>query len=392
MSDVAPFRQPSPEVAHKQSETPEVFTPDLEGFDFARYEAREEALLGVAGNSDDTRGMIADFQDQDPAVGVMLDNLHNREITGKPVRGLQARLAVLSGSVIHLGLPELNFRAGVAAETGFEAADLRGADFTDSVMPLSSFVGCDLSGASFVSAVINGADFTNAKLVGADMTGAYLVNPTGLTEAQLRGVKLDGVRVVVAPDQGDAKKSIEAALSGYFGKLATSSELLSKTDPVPIALEGTVVPPLQANRSFEGLYGQKLALRGVDFTASRLIGLTLVEVVAPGIVLRGSRVSGAVVSKSNLNNADLHSAWAPGSIWESVSMRDADFTGANLVGSIFRGVDLTGAKGLSAHNTNLEGVIFESCTLPDGSSYDGFSLQFDEPAKTPELPDVGQEG
>lgn len=85
--------------------------------------------------------------------------------------------------------------------------------------------------------------------------------------------------------------------------------------------------------------------------------------------------SGARIKRSLLDEADLFGLWAPGSVWEDVSLKGANLTNANLVGSIFRRVDLRDVIGLDAKNTNIEGIVLDDCMLPSGYNYDGFALK-----------------
>lgn len=380
MSDIAPFEAGKHPAVPEQSD---VFKPELAGFDFPAYEQRQEMLNSAIGDSVVTRTLLAQYHEENPGTGVMLNHLHDRLVTGDDVPRLCARLAILSGSTLQIGLPGLDFRGGVGVETRFQG-DLPGANFTDSVVPRVDFTGRDLRGVPFVNAIVNGGDFTGAKVDGVDFTGAYLVNVKGLTVQQLEGVVLDGARVIVAPEEADGVKDLERALSSHFGSMITPDRL-SRVEPVPMALAGSKIPLLQTNRSFKGLYGHKLVLNDVDFTRSKLHGMTLEEIIGRGIILRGAFASGGIVTKSILDGADMHSFWAPGMIWEDVSLRGADVTNMNAAGSVFRGVDLTGVVGLDAKDTNLEGVILEDCRLPEGFTYDGLSVLAPNDSP-PELP------
>ncbi|MCA9331034.1 pentapeptide repeat-containing protein, partial [Candidatus Saccharibacteria bacterium] len=323
MSDMQPF-----EAGKSGIEVPAddrvVFTAPMDGFDGLAYGQREEALAAIANDPSATGALIAEYQQQDPAVGIMVNNVHNRVVTGPDVPRLCAKLAIFSGSTLDIGLPALDFRGGVAVETKFRK-DATGADFTDSVMPRVDFSGRDLRGVSFVNAIVNGGDFTDAKLDGVDFTGAYLIDVHGFTEEQLEKVVLDGARVPLVPEKATGSKDIESALSSHFGAMV-AKDRLGRVDPVPMALEGGQVPLLQSNKSFKGLYGVKVVLNDVDFTRSKLHGMTLKEIVGRGIILRGAFASGGVVTNSILDGADMHSFWAPGMIWEDVSLRGADVT------------------------------------------------------------------
>jgi len=388
MSDLAPF-DGSKEVA-PVSQQPDVFRPMLEGFDWGGYEAREEHLSSIADSPEATRLAIVQYRDDTSGVGIMMDNLHNRRLEGAPVGNLPASLAVMSRSVITMGLPGLNFRGGVATEATFAGIDLRGADFTDAVMPQTDFREANLGGASFVNAIVNGGNFEGANLDSVDFSGAYLVEATGLTRQQLRSVVLRGARVIMLPEDVERREGMLGTLSSHFSGLIDTNNPQNQVEAVPVALETSVVAQLQTNRNFKGLHGNRLLLNGVDFTRSTLHGMTLIEPVARGVVFRSSQLSGAVVRGTqdvlaDMTGADMHSIWAPGSLWVNVDMSGANLAKANLAGSVFRNVDLRGVKGLDEQGTNLEGVVFEHCRLPDGFDYDGLKLVSPKRSGQPEL-------
>ncbi len=388
MSDLSPLDGSKEMIPVSQQ--PEVFKPMLEGFDWGAYEAREERLGAIADSPEATRLALVEYLRDGSGVGVMMDNLHNRTLEGAPIGNLPASLAIMSRSVITMGLPGLNFRGGVAVEATFAGTNLRGADFTDAVMPQADFREANLRGASFVNAIINRGKFDGASLDSVDFSGAYLVEVTGLTKEQLRSVVLRGARVVMLPEDVERKEGMLGTLSSHFSGLIDANDPKNQVEAVPAAPETSVVAQLQTNRNFKGLYGERLLLNGVDFTRSTLHGLTLIEPVARGVVFRNSQLSGAIVMGTedvlaDMTVADMHSMWAPGSLWVNVDMSGANVAKANLAGSVFRNVDLRGVRGLSEQGTNLEGVVFENCRLPDGFEYDGLKLIGPEQPGQPQL-------
>lgn len=270
MSDVQPFSHGNLQPAVPAES--EVFKAELDGFDWEQYAQRQDQLDEALAIHQSPRDLIERLHLDDPENGVRVNNLNNRTIEGKPIAGLDARLAVLSGSAIKLGLPGLSFRGGVAAETKFQGINLRGADFTDSVVPGADFTEADLSGVSFVNSVVSGANFTGANMRGVDFAGAYLIDVEGLSPDQLKTVNLRGARALVTPQAGD--KDLASALATRFGNLDVSEDLQSQMDPIPVAFDQKV-PLLQSNRVLRGLYGVDLVLDGVDFSGSRMHGLTL---------------------------------------------------------------------------------------------------------------------
>ena len=384
MSDPAPFEA---DVSRQtvSADTSEVFKPDLTGFNWDLYGARQEQInhLLINRSGEELGGLLQQFHSEAPDTGVMLNNLHGTRIKGPAIRGLHAALAVMSRSVIDLDIPGFNFKGGVAPEADFSGHDLSGSNFVNSVLTGSVFEGANLSGADLTNAVLNGANFKDAELGGTDFTGAYLVNVTGLSEEQVKKMKIQATRAIFMAPSGAT--SLEQMLLTRFGEAKSLEDILKFLDPVPVAVNADWDQPvgrLQAKRLLRGLYAEKANWTQADFTSADLTGATIEGLMANQVSFRAATIGGTVIKRAVMREADMVSTWAPGVVLEDVDLRDANFAKSNLVGAVLRGVDLRGVRGLSDSETNVEGlVIEESCLLPSGYGYDGVSLQISDKLK-----------
>ncbi len=378
MSNVAPFEgSAAVEVISVNGlQTPSLFEPDLEGFDWVSYEDRQVQLDAVRSNNGTygsrTGDLLRDFHENDDELGVKLANLDNREIGGIIPRGLNASFAILTLSNISTDMLDANFQKSVFTETDFGSKDFTGADFTDAVMVGAKFAGARLNGASFVNVVLNGADFTNAELRGVDFTGAYLQDVKGLTPEQVRTATLTGARMMLRPE-GDA--TLDQLLSSRFGAIGSIDDIRKKLDAMPVSID-QVPGILQSNKLLRGVVVQGGMWNGVSLVGSDLTGATIDGLLANKSLLRGATMSGSRITNATLKEADMVGAWAPGVVMEGVALTDANLKGANLCGAIFRAVDLRGVTGLDPKGSNLNGIfIDDSSRLPQGYGFDGNSLQ-----------------
>ncbi|MGC0250423.1 pentapeptide repeat-containing protein [Pseudactinotalea sp. Z1748] len=83
------------------------------------------------------------------------------------------------------------------SDTDMSGADLRGGDFSVTVLDRAKLVGSDLRDADLGSASMYRADLTRAKLGGADLTDAQLTSAT-MVEADLEGANLTNVHLAGA--------------------------------------------------------------------------------------------------------------------------------------------------------------------------------------------------
>lgn len=380
MSDLTPFAEGRGlDSANTETSDLEVFKPVLDGFDWPAYEARQDRLDEVLGQSvaPAVGKLILELHETNPEVGVEVNNLHNTVIEGSPVNGLHAKLAVISASKVGIDLRRLDFNGGVGSEADFSGRDISGSDFVNTVMPGAKFIGTNLRGVDFTNSVLNGVDFTDAETDGVDLTGAYVINPIGLTEEQISKLRLQATRAIVLDSSTDA--SLEQLLASRFGKAQTVDDLKKLLDPVPVAVNyefGAPIGRLQTKRILRGLYAQKANWSQVDFTASDLTGAVVEDLKADQGSFRAATIGGMIIRSGSMREFDFTSAWAPGAVLEDVDLRGSSMAKANLVGSVLRGVDLRGVTGLSEEGTNINGlVIGEGCLLPQGYGYDGVKLQ-----------------
>jgi uncharacterized protein YjbI with pentapeptide repeats len=156
-----------------------------------------------------------------------------------------------------------------------------------------------------------------------DLSGAELKH-TRLTEADLRGVNLTSANLESSVADGSSFRRADLTLAVM--NLAS----LNGADLYRANLE---------EAELEGAHLRGADLEGVDLSRAHLIGADLSE----GVDLRSAKLEG-----TNLTHADLRGARLSFSILSGTIVDGTDFTGAQVLGTIFARIDLSHAKGPDA--------------------------------------------
>ncbi len=191
--------------------------------------------------------------------------------------------------------------------------DLRGTDWTNSILIGVDFSGSDLTAASFGGSHLFGVTFDNTTMsavrvassqwYGVDADGIDFADPTfdeGNMEISLSWMNLDGrdLTILTGPLRFNGTRARGANLTGLL-------------------LRG----------------GQFADLAGADLTGATLLSGEGFNGSFVGATMRGVQMSGATMDGSDLSNADLTDATAV----------NTTFRMANLSGAIVVGADFTGA-------------------------------------------------
>ncbi|CCB65303.1 pentapeptide repeat-containing protein [Hyphomicrobium sp. MC1] len=192
------------------------------------------------------------------------------------------------------------------------------------------------------------ADLRQANLFGTDLTGA------NLSGVDLSGARLD--RAVIISARFDGATLDDASLM----RPATTSTL------VPIPREAP---------SLKGASLKRVKFFG-DFSGSDFSGADLTDSVCAPInrtgfiehlwrsVFVSANLSGAILTRANMDRSQLSFAVLKGAILHATQLRGADLSGADLSGADLSGADLTDADltdanitGADLSGTRLHGAI-----------------------------------
>ncbi|MCU0493620.1 MAG: pentapeptide repeat-containing protein [Chloroflexaceae bacterium] len=346
------------------------------------------------------------FRTQDRgAVGFNRKDLRAVEAEGcdlrdLPVRWTDARAAVLRGAdASYSTFDETNLRAAdgssmVAHYASFERADLRAAVLTEAQLSQTQFAGACMRRAVLYRAVLHqanmhGADLRKADLRKAQLQGANLhranlagacLEEADLTDADLTEANLTGARLAGAVVAGTIFH--QAIADGAdFRSCALSDEQLAAMErqsraTLPDGREVHTLSeekiqelPVEASQlRFAQLSGGFLE---TDMSQGDLLGADLsgsfVEVCLERAMLRYARISGDFY-RGTFAGANCQHSRISGEFFQT-SFRHVDFSGADLSGAIFDGVDLEGATITEAQLRTLT-RLYRS-VMPDGTRYDG---------------------
>lgn len=120
--------------------------------------------------------------------------------------------------------------------------------------------------------------------------------------------------------------------------------------------------------------------RDVDAEASIFLNATLRECEFTGANLRGALLAGACLQSANLQDACLVDSSFCGADLRTAHLQNADLTNANLEGAVLEGANLKGAK---LYNANLKGANLQRAYLShlnlrhtqlEGARLDGANL------------------
>ncbi len=226
----------------------------------------------------------------------------------------------------------LSLRARNLSYSTFDRSDLRGTDFTSSVLHNARFYETNLHSVKFDSAQMKNTDMRRAifagrtTMIGADLQGANLrdakFGALEMRHAQLQGAQLQGISV-----------NRESKI-WYLG--------LAGAD-----LRGAQLQKADLGQGW---------LVGAIFEGANLQGANLSRVKAQGAKFDNAQLQGA-----NLNGAKLAGASLRGAQLQAASLQEAELRGTDLSGAQLQGTDLIKTKiwmvpTLSAEQITLAGI------------------------------------
>ncbi len=236
-------------------------------------------------------------------------------------------------------------------------ANLTGANLSGSTLTFANLIGANLTGADLSNTTFVNADLTDADASGADFTNA-LLNTVIVTNTNFTGAILIGV-------QAAALGGTPAALpTGYvirqnvllgpgvdLSNLDLTSGNLTGLDLTGASLVGTqlqnanltasvllgVRSPVAPFVNFPPFASAPVLPPGYQFTSG-------FHLVGPGVDLSNTDVSGvAIPTGLDLTGANFTNADLSGSLFDQTNLTGADLTNANLNGTGLQGVNLSGA-------------------------------------------------
>ena len=208
----------------------------------------------------------------------------------------------------------------------FKGSSLRGADFTNATLSHADFSGCDLTGANFNGANLGHANLSEAILDKASMKRTILdsaiLDEATFTSANLKGASFIGTQ---------------------FGKVSFAGANLSNVKWLGLKTDD----PSLAQKASDLDLGLADALDSLDIGQVSCHKATLKNSILLGCSGEKIDMRESKWLKSSLVKCDLSSAVFIGANLEELNvvqdtvLRGSDFTGAQIIRSYFRGIDLT---------------------------------------------------
>ena len=245
------------------------------------------------------------------------ESVDGRDFTGASLNGVDLSGADLSGAFLESAdLAGANLAGAKLANTMFAHANLTGADLS----------GADAGGANFGSATLRDADlsdvnaeravFGKASLVGVNLSGAKLAGADFL-EARFENTDLSRTN-------GSGLNFLQSTLTGVSFNGAT----LTKCNFIEVDGDG------------------------VDFAGATLDESVFIQAELPKVIFRGGRLkSFRVVHECKMKGADFSGAVMNESNFRGTDLREANFSEAHAHKSDFSECDLRGASFYRAHAT-----------------------------------------
>lgn len=372
---ITPFAEGAGALERIVEPSADVFKPDLDGADFVAYEERQNELDAVRLTVGGTESVIS--RHGRVGQGLLLNEMHDLDLTENVPKGLEMPLAVLTGSRVSTDLINANLHGAVGSLAVFRGS-IRFGNFSDGVFPRLDLRGVDARNVNFGNTVLTGLLVDeNTQLDGARFRNAFLLSVKGLSSEHLTQADFSGAFVFAEPDNNGI--SVYEQLAQGFGPAQDPRAVIRQARVVP---EGYKLPKISSGHDLRALYAENLTGTGIQLTERNMVGSILINPDLRESTLAGSFMSGVVVVGGTFDNTDMHSLWVPGSIFEEVSLRGVNLTGANLVGAHMREVDLRGAEGLEFAKTG--GIVIKDCILPDGFYYENGKLLKDRKKNEPE--------
>jgi uncharacterized protein YjbI with pentapeptide repeats len=286
-----------------------------------------------------------------------------------------------------LGKP---FRDMDLSNAPYQKLDLRGVDFSGSLLTEASLREAVLHGAIFDGATLARADLDRADCLGASFREADLseltAQQTRFDQAVFDGAsgshaRLRASRFVGASLQGTELEECDLSLCDVSGACLDGADLvgslLDGSNFTGSSLTDTTLESVHAHDAvFDRCSMQDLrASDGADFTRARFL-----IVDAARAQLQGATLLDANFSGSNLESADLSEATAPranflkchmpGACFDRAVLTEAVLLSANLFEASFDHADLSHADARGAHMFSVNfyrartaGTVFEGAVL-----------------------------
>lgn len=223
-----------------------------------------------------------------------------------------------------LDLAGVDFRHAIAADARFVAANLAGADFTNADLTAADFTRADLTRANLA-----GADLTTATLAGATLVGANL---TGAKLAELDLVGLD-FSTAVAPQADFSRANLEWA--------RFEEAVLERANFAEATLTNArFVAARLANASLAGAHAAGADFTSADLTAMRsghgadFTDARFRRAHAAGSVWEDAVVDRADFSGALLDRANFTHAFGRGVVLRCCHLADATLDDAVLVEAV----------------------------------------------------------
>ena len=320
-------------------------------------------------------------------------NLSNANLTGADLEQADLTGANLTGA---------DLRGANLHRALLTAAILRGADLCPSPAPVSTslpatdiettptvLTEAKLKRAIFCNAKLAGCDFTGADLVqvdlsGADLSGAIMIG-ADLHDARLDGAILTGTVIELAMLDDDAVRTIVVAGGAVeqhrpemsiaeFANAIKDHELWIESDGANgrrLDIDSMTIPHVKmTNRRLAfcrirrcNIIGGEwinVDFRMSDFSFSCMPNINLEQSILRGLTALRINCTGANLSSTDISALPLagrNESWPAN--FEGSIFRNVNLTGAKIDGAIMRKVNLSGANmdGVSVDNTDFEDAI-----------------------------------
>jgi uncharacterized protein YjbI with pentapeptide repeats len=269
--------------------------------------------------------------------------------------------------------------------------DLSGIDLEHALLECANFCGANLSGASLKGAVLARANLTRANLDGASLLGANLgrailerARLTGgidlegatlmyadLSGASFDGAKLDRVDMYEARFKGASFRDVRGAMLNFVqsdlsGVSFAGAELI-KCNFIETTLDEVDFSGATMTQSvFVGSRGERVKWRTARAENVRVVK----ESAFPGADFMGAMLDRSNFRGANLEGAELSGASLNGADFSECNMKKVKLYRATAIGALFIRADLSDAHGVSM---NLMEAILQKANL-SGADFRGANL------------------
>lgn len=357
-------------------------------FDVDKVTDRQDAINNILASSGDSEKAVAELNKKvatewDDDFGISYLSIAGRSLPGLEVHGVAESLTLSACDI-----PGANFESGRFNAAVFTAANMaglkaRGANFDDTVMPLTDFDGADLRDVTAIEAILNFANMREVQMRGIQLTSAYLLGTEGLTRQMLEEVaELTAARALV-PGVAARQTSelMQNTLASSFIGVKAEDDVMRHFDPAHVITDSKLAGILLGKQRTEGVVFDDIILSNSRMVASRLGGSVLHEVHGRDVVMRAVKAAGAVILNSDMQNADLTASWTPGAFIAHSNLGNTLMTMGNSAGAVYYNVDMGGAV---TDERNLDGAIVIGGKVPELSELGKHQITIMQPTDVPE--------